>query len=402
MNDNSSHELRSVLRAMRRVERLRMMRKLIREPQSNRQESAQTPRTSLSGIRVGGAPMMQPKSQLFTERNFMRGLVVVLCLAFLIAVGRNFVGDEGLFARLGQDSAEPTVEALAPLPGAAPSFDVVRVEPGGDAILAGRAEPGSEVVVLLDGKEVGKADVDSRGEWLLLPSEQLAVGSHRLDLEARREGYSPRSSEDLIVIEVPEGRPANESQVFLLGREAGAEPRVLQGNPIGGLTVGALRLETVDYDSRGFATIRGRAPAGGKIFAKLGDIVLGETFVAANGVWKLSPREAIDEGQHNLVVELRNTNDQVLWKLKAPLTRHGQSFITDHSGVQGTDEHGRIVGVNKFIRVETGNSLWVIARRELGSGFLYSVIYDQNRDQISNPDLIFPGQVFEVPIGGTR
>ena len=145
------------------------------------------------------------------------------------------------FARLGQETEQATPDDdLIPLPGAAPSFDVVRVEPGGDAILAGRAEPGSEVVVLLDGKEVGKAEVDSRGEWLLLPSEQLAVGSHRLDLEARREGYKPRTSEDLIVIEVPEGRPANESQVFLLGREAGAEPRVLQGNPIGGLVVGAL------------------------------------------------------------------------------------------------------------------------------------------------------------------
>ena len=58
--------------------------------------------------------------------------------------------------------------------------------------------------------------------------------------------------------------------------------------------------------------------------------------------------------------------------------------------------------MNKFIRVETGNSLWVIARRELGSGFLYSVIYDQNREQINDPDLIFPGQVFQVPIGGQR
>ena len=45
----------------------------------------------------------------------------------------------------------------------------------------------------------------------------------------------------------------------------------------------------------------------------------------------------LPKGEHDLVVELRNTNDQVLWKLKAPLTRHGESFVTDHGGVQGTD-----------------------------------------------------------------
>ena len=334
MKNDMSPEARAMQRAMRRGERLRAMRALLNEPRGGLP-------TKSGGIRVGGAPQGQRQAPLFSERNFMRLLVVVLVLAFLIALARNFAGEEGLFARFfSQEETEIAVEDLAPLPGVAPSFDVVRVEPGGDAILAGRAEPGSEVVVLLDGKEVGKAEVDSRGEWLLLPSEQLEVGSHRLDLEARREGYQPRTSNDLIVIEVPEGRPASESQVFLLGREAGAEPRVLQGNPIGGLVVGALRLESVDYDSRGFATIRGRAPAGGKIFAKLGRVVLGETFVAANGVWKLSPREAISEGEHDLVVELRNTNDQVLWKLKAPLTRHGESFITDNTAVQGTDAQG--------------------------------------------------------------
>ena len=49
------------------------------------------------------------------------------------------------------------------------------------------------------------------------------------------------------------------------------------------------------------------------------------------------------------------------------------------------------------VRVERGNSLWRIARRQYGKGVLYSVIFDANRDQIENPDLIYPGQVFFVP-----
>ena len=47
--------------------------------------------------------------------------------------------------------------------------------------------------------------------------------------------------------------------------------------------------------------------------------------------------------------------------------------------------------------VQPGNSLWRIARATYGSGFQYTLIYDANRAQIDDPDLIFPGQVFKVP-----
>ena len=45
-----------------------------------------------------------------------------------------------------------------------------------------------------------------------------------------------------------------------------------------------------------------------------------------------------------------------------------------------------------------GNSLWRIARRAYGSGFDYIIIYRANQDQIRNPDLIYPGQVFKLPV----
>lgn len=47
--------------------------------------------------------------------------------------------------------------------------------------------------------------------------------------------------------------------------------------------------------------------------------------------------------------------------------------------------------------VQPGNSLWRIARRAYGSGAQYTVIYEANVDQIRDPDLIYPGQIFEVP-----
>ena len=41
--------------------------------------------------------------------------------------------------------------------------------------------------------------------------------------------------------------------------------------------------------------------------------------------------------------------------------------------------------------------LWRIARRTYGQGTRYTVIFEANRARIQDPDLIYPGQVFNLP-----
>jgi nucleoid-associated protein YgaU len=52
----------------------------------------------------------------------------------------------------------------------------------------------------------------------------------------------------------------------------------------------------------------------------------------------------------------------------------------------------------ELIVVESGRSLWRIARKTYGAGLRYTIIYEANKDQIKNPDMIFPGQVFSLPL----
>lgn len=47
--------------------------------------------------------------------------------------------------------------------------------------------------------------------------------------------------------------------------------------------------------------------------------------------------------------------------------------------------------------VSRGDSLWRISRRVYGEGVRYTVIFDANQEQIRNPNLIYPGQVFVLP-----
>ncbi len=51
----------------------------------------------------------------------------------------------------------------------------------------------------------------------------------------------------------------------------------------------------------------------------------------------------------------------------------------------------------KSYTVRKGDSLSKIAKREYGDAQRWRVIYDANRDTIKDPDLIYPGQVIQIP-----
>ena len=47
--------------------------------------------------------------------------------------------------------------------------------------------------------------------------------------------------------------------------------------------------------------------------------------------------------------------------------------------------------------VKSGDSLSKIAKQHYGDGNKWRAIFDANRDLITNPDLIHPGQVLKIP-----
>lgn len=51
----------------------------------------------------------------------------------------------------------------------------------------------------------------------------------------------------------------------------------------------------------------------------------------------------------------------------------------------------------KTYTVKAGDTLSKIAKDHLGNANAYMKIYEANRDQLSNPDLIKPGQVLKLP-----
>ena len=72
----------------------------------------------------------------------------------------------------------------------------------------------------------------------------------------------------------------------------------------------------------------------------------------------------------------------------------------DFSGVTSSvDSTEQIVGEQSYT-VQKGDTLSHIAKQFYGSANKWHAIFDANRDQLDNPDLIKPGQVLKIPAQG--
>jgi nucleoid-associated protein YgaU len=89
----------------------------------------------------------------------------------------------------------------------APTFDIIRVEPSGEAVIAGRAAPNTTVELLRDGEAVARALVDPSGQYAVVPPA-LPSGSSEITLRATgADGRTLPSRESVAVVVAP-GRDA--------------------------------------------------------------------------------------------------------------------------------------------------------------------------------------------------
>ena len=84
----------------------------------------------------------------------------------------------------------------------APKFDVVRVEPSGDAVVAGTGRPGAVVRLRADGVIIAESKIEAGGQFVLLP-KALAPGGHLLSLETALGGGAPLASAQSVSVNVP-------------------------------------------------------------------------------------------------------------------------------------------------------------------------------------------------------
>ena len=69
----------------------------------------------------------------------------------------------------------------------------------------------------------------------------------------------------------------------------------------------------------------------------------------------------------------------------------------DFSNVRGSTDTAPAGNHPRSYTVQSGDTLSEIAQRQLGRASAWQSIFDANRDQLDDPDLIRPGQVLRLP-----
>lgn len=285
-------------------------------------------------------------------------------------------------------TAAPAAPSPPPTPAAVtPSFDIVRVTPEGNAVIAGRAAPSATVTLRDNGAVVGTVQADPQGQFVFVPSAPLPAGGSELTLTARGPDGTETAASAPVAVVVP-GPPAPAAppgQALAVLVPPDAASRVLQAPADNARQHGQLGLDVVDYDDHGNIRFAGSAPPGATVRLYVDNALVGSAAAGPDGHWTLTPDEgAIAPGGHQLRVDATGAGGRVIARVELPFQRE---TLTSQE-----------VPPDRFV-VQPGHSLWRIARRVYGSGIRYTVIYQANRDQIRDPDLIYPGQVFKLPSG---
>ncbi len=100
----------------------------------------------------------------------------------------------------------PDGKTAEPDPTAVPRFDIVRVEPNGEAVVvAGRGAPDAEIEMLVDGKAVARAKADANGQFALVPPA-LPAGSSALRLRMTTKDGRAADSRQSVAVDVAPNR----------------------------------------------------------------------------------------------------------------------------------------------------------------------------------------------------
>jgi nucleoid-associated protein YgaU len=334
-------------------------------------------------------------------------------------------------------SAKPVVGVPdGPAKRTGPRFDLVRVDRFGAAVIAGKAEPGSPVEISLDGAVIAEVVADARGAFVALFDMPQSEVPQVLTLASRdKDGTLVQSLERVFVMgrevaedetladatpSAPETPDAGAGAVAPdLPRDEEAEtsetpepvaPTVILSSETGVRVVqppapaedapdvmATVTLDLISYDDQGEVVLTGRSRTERHVRVYVDNKPVTTQTVAEDGSWQLSLPEVI-AGRYTLRVDEIDDKGQVTSRIETPFQKEEPAKVRGQTASLGAPDgaDGATPAIGK-VTIQKGATLWELAEANYGDGVKYWQIYRANRDQIRNPDLIYPGQIFTIP-----
>jgi nucleoid-associated protein YgaU len=318
-----------------------------------------------------------------------------------------------------------------------PEFDIVRVEPSGESVVAGHAEPHAKVELIAGDKVLAEGSADAQGHFVLIPP-MLAPGDYVFGLRTTNDKRGFVDSRQSVTVSVPErgrrevivalseggkpslllssptktaepGKPAADANA-VGGMLPSVEEAVRQASPTG-LAFRTAEVENGEFYASGVAIPRAH------LRLYLNESPLAEVMAADDGRWSVTVGKGMSVGHYRLRADAIDTKGKVVARAEVPFEvppaialsgrpsskTPGSSPIGLVKGAIATRE-GRagseadaVIGELQTAVVQRGDSLWRISRKVLGRGVRYTLIYEANASQIRDPKRIYPGQIFVLP-----
>ncbi len=148
-------------------------------------------------------------------------------------------------------------------------------------------------------------------------------------------------------------------------------------------------IDTISYSGTGEVELAGRAQTNtASVRVYLDNAPVVNLLVDEQGRWR-GELPNVDEGIYTLRVDEVSADGDVTSRVETPFKREDAQVLADAAAAQD--------GPIKAITVQKGATLWAIARDRYGDGQLYVRVFEANAASIRDPDLIYPGQIFDLP-----
>lgn len=322
--------------------------------------------------------------------------------------------------------AAPETPKEAPKEAKVPAFDILRVEPDGSVVIAGQAAANAAVEVISGSKVLGTAKAGENGDFAIVLDEPLKPGDHQLVLRAGGADGNVATSAQTAIVSVPD---SSTGQVLALVEEPGQASRLITkpeapaqqaiSSPEAGTTTteqapqvkpdpdAPIAIEAVEIEGDK-VFVAGNAKGsktGSSVVVNANDIMLGTSAISPEGRFLVQSQKPLAVGDYIIRADLVDGTGRVIATARVPFRREAgenvSAIASETSGQNGgaadASTSAPLQKVEGSVIIRKGDNLWTISKRTYGKGTRYTTIYLANRDQIRNPDLILPGQVFVMP-----
>ena len=273
-------------------------------------------------------------------------------------------------------------------------LEVIRVRPDGSLVIAGKGLPNSKVEIISGSKVIAVTTSDKIGDFVAVPEKQLESGEYFLSFRQTTKDKKVIIANKSVAINVT-GAKNDIPIVAIVDSEGKLGAKVIQApgldankeiskeekNIIEDKRDPYIAILAITHDTKvGQLVLSGRAHNGVQINAGFTGKETSSTKII-NDEWNLSIPGKLIAGKQKIFAVLLGKNGKVLSK---------NSIIISGKIIQNANG-------KTFVVVQKGDALWNIAYQRLGVGNRYIDIVKLNKNKITNPDLIYPKQLFIIP-----